>query len=65
MQIGTFVSNEALYGALEDADCSIGDTAEEILVAPQFTPSSIAMKLDLVNISVSELGSNSRERGTQ
>ena len=54
VQIGTFVSNRALYGALEDADCSIGDTAEEIS-ALQFTLSSIAMKLDLVGLA-SELG---------
>jgi len=56
IQIGTFASKRALYQVLEDADCGIGDTAEEILVAPEFKLSDIAIKLDLVVISVSELG---------
>jgi hypothetical protein len=56
IQIGTFISKRALYGALEDADCGIGDTAEQILVAPDFRLGGTPMKLDLVAISVSELG---------
>jgi hypothetical protein len=56
IQIGTFASKRALYQVFEDADCDIGDTAEEILVAPEFKLSGVATKLDLVATSVSELG---------
>jgi hypothetical protein len=56
VQIGTFASKRALYQVFEDADCSIGDTAEEILVAPEFKLSGAATKIDLVATSVSELG---------
>jgi len=56
IQVGTFASKRALYGTFEDADCGIGDTAEEILVAPEFRLSSVATNIDLVAASVSELG---------
>jgi hypothetical protein len=56
IQIGTFANKTALYGALEDADCGIGDTAEQILVAPEFRLGSTAIKLDLFAVSVAELG---------
>ncbi len=56
VQIGTFASKRALYQVFEDADCSLGDTAEQILVAPEFKLSGVATKLDLVAASVSELG---------
>jgi hypothetical protein len=56
IQIGNFSSKRLLYGALEDADCGIGDTAEEMLVMPEFTLSAVATKLNIVVLSVSELG---------
>jgi hypothetical protein len=56
VQIGTFANKGALYEALENADCQIGDTAEQILVAPEFRLSSTAMKLDVFVVSVAELG---------
>jgi hypothetical protein len=56
VQVGTFASKRALYQALDDADCAIGDTAVQILVAPEFRLGREAMKLDLVAISVSALG---------
>jgi hypothetical protein len=56
VQTGTFANKGVLYGALEDADCGIGDTAEQILVAPGFALGGTAMKLDLVAVSVAELG---------
>jgi hypothetical protein len=56
IQTGTFASKRALYQAFENADCIFGDTAEEILVAPEFRLGSVATKLDLVATSVSELG---------
>jgi hypothetical protein len=56
VQIGTFASKRTLYQAFEDADCGMGDTAEQILVAPEFKLSGAATKLDLVAASVSELG---------
>jgi hypothetical protein len=56
IQMGTFANKGALYGALEDADCAIGDTAEQILVAPEFRLGSTAIKLDLFAVSVAELG---------
>jgi hypothetical protein len=55
-QIGNFANKRVLYGALEDADCSIGDTAEQMLVAPEFTLSGVATKLNLAVVSVSALG---------
>jgi hypothetical protein len=56
VQIGTFASKRALYQVFEDTDCSIGDTAEQILVAPEFKLSGVVTKIDLVATSVSELG---------
>ena len=56
IQVGNVADKRALYGALEDADCSIGDTAEEMLVAPEFTLSGEATKLNLAVVSVSALG---------
>lgn len=56
VQVGTFASKRALYQALDDANCAIGDTAVQILIAPEFKLSGQAMKLDLVAISVNELG---------
>jgi hypothetical protein len=56
IQIGNFANKRILYGALEDADCSIGDTAEEMLVAPEFTLSGVATTLNLSVVSVSALG---------
>lgn len=56
IQVGTFASKTALYKTFEDADCGIGDTADEILVAPEFRLSGVATKIDLVAASVSELG---------
>jgi hypothetical protein len=55
IEVGTFATKTALYQALDDADCDIGDTAEEILVAQEFRLSGVAMKLNLVAISVNEL----------
>jgi len=56
IQIGTFANRGALHGALEDAGCQIGDTAEQIFVAPKFATGSTSMKLDLFAASVAELG---------
>jgi hypothetical protein len=56
IQIGNFASKRVLYGALEDAECGIGDTAEEMLVMPEFTLSDVATKLNIVVLSVHELG---------
>jgi hypothetical protein len=56
IQTGTFRSKTALYEALEDAHCGIGDTAEQILVTPEFVLSGIAVSLDLVVMSLPELG---------
>jgi hypothetical protein len=56
IEVGTFATKTALYQALDDADCAIGNTAEEILVAQEFRLSGVAMKLNLVAISVNELG---------
>jgi hypothetical protein len=56
IQAGTFASKRALYQAFEDTDCEFGDTAEQILVAPEFKLSGAATKIDLVAASVSELG---------
>jgi hypothetical protein len=56
IQIGTFANKRSLYGALEDADCGIGDTAEQMFVAPEFTLSGVATRLNLVVVPVSALG---------
>lgn len=56
VQVGTFTNKGVLYGALDDADCSLDDTAEDILVAPGFALSGAAIKFDLVAVSVAELG---------
>jgi hypothetical protein len=61
IQLGTFTNKTVLYSALDEADCEIGDTAEQILVAPEFKLSSTPTKLDLFAISVAELGITRKE----
>jgi hypothetical protein len=54
--LSQFANSFALRNVLDAAHCSIGDLAEEILARPAFTLASTKTDLDLVVVSVAELG---------
>jgi hypothetical protein len=54
--LGQFANSFALRNALDAAQCGIGGLAEEILARPAFTLASTKTDLDLVVVSVAELG---------
>jgi hypothetical protein len=54
--LGEFANSFVLRNALDAADCAIGDLAEEILARPAFTLVSTKTDVDLVVVSVAELG---------
>jgi hypothetical protein len=54
--VGTFANSFALLNALEAAGCSIGDAAQQILARPAFDVSATKTNVDLVAVSVAELG---------
>jgi hypothetical protein len=54
--VGTFANSFALRGALDAANCGIGDSAAEILARSTFVLHATKTDLDLVAVSVAELG---------
>jgi hypothetical protein len=54
--VGTFANSFALRNALDAAGCGIGDSAEEILARPAFTLSVTKTDVELIAVSVAELG---------
>jgi hypothetical protein len=56
VSLGEFPNSFALRNALDAADCGVGDLAEEILARPTFIPASSKADVDLVVITVAELG---------
>jgi hypothetical protein len=56
IDVGTVAGKWALYRSLDAADCGLGDAAEQIFIGPQFTVSATNTRLNLVVISVAELG---------
>ena len=56
IKVGTFANIFALLGALDAAGCSLGDAAAQIVARPAFTLSTTKMEVELVAVSVAELG---------
>ena len=56
IQIGTVENKSALLAALDAAGCGIVNVAQDIFARPGFTPSRSKAELDLVVVSVVELG---------
>ena len=56
IQLGTVENKSALLAALDAAWCGIGNAAQDIFARPGFTLSRSKTKLDLVVVSVVELG---------
>lgn len=56
IKVGNLANTWALYLALYAADCSLGNSVEEIFIQRGFTVSAADTNLDLVVVSVSELG---------
>jgi hypothetical protein len=56
IQLGTVENKSALLAALEAAWCGIGNAAQDIFARPGFTLSRSRAELDLVVVSVVELG---------
>ena len=54
--VGTFANTFAIRNALYAADCVSGDLADEVLARPSFTLSATKTSVDLVALSVVELG---------
>ena len=56
ISIGTSTSSFGLRNALDAANCGVGDMAEQVLARPAFTVSHTRQDIDLVSVSVRELG---------
>ena len=56
IQLGTVENKSALLAALDAAGCGIGNAAQDIFARPGFTLSRSKAELDLVVVSVVELG---------
>ena len=54
--LGTYRNGMTIRDALDEARCAVGDSADEILGRPAFTVSAAHTNVDLVVVSVSELG---------
>ncbi len=54
--VGTFSGTFAVQNSLDAADCGVGDLAEGILARPAFTLSPAKLDMDLVVLSVGQLG---------
>jgi hypothetical protein len=56
VKFGAFKNTTAVLNALDAADCSIGDAAQELFGRPSFSLSAGPGDVDLVAVSVSQLG---------
>ena len=56
IRIGTFTDTIALRGAMSAIGCGVGNSADEILARPAFTLSRKKAEVQLVAVSVAELG---------
>jgi len=56
IQVGNVANRSAFLAALDAADCGVGDAVQDIFVRPEFTVSALKAELDLVLVSVAELG---------
>ncbi len=56
IKLGAVTTKMALWDALETAHCAIGTQAEEMLVRPEFKISKTKLSVDLVYLSVDQLG---------
>jgi hypothetical protein len=54
--VGTFADSFALRNALDAVGCSIGDLAAQVLARPAFTLSTTKANVELLAVSVAELG---------
>jgi hypothetical protein len=54
--VGTFANSFALLNALDAAGCAVGDSAAQALARPAFTVSATKASVELVAVSVAELG---------
>ena len=54
--VGTTTGSFGLRNALDAANCGVGDLAEQVLARPAFTISRTRQDVDLVSVSVRELG---------
>ena len=61
ISLGTLLSNSAVHDAFRSADCGIGDTAEQMLSQIDFNPSNTKANVDLVALSLAELGFENEE----
>jgi len=56
ISLGAHAGTRALFAALDAADVHIGDAAEEVLHRPAFTVSKMKIDVQLVRMSIAELG---------
>jgi hypothetical protein len=54
--VGSFANSFALRNALDAASCGVGDSAAEILARPSFTLYATKTNVELMAVSVAELG---------
>ncbi len=56
IKLGAITTKMALWDALETVHCDVGTQAEEMLVRPEFKISKTKLSVDLVYLSVDQLG---------
>ncbi len=56
IKIGTVTNKYALLTALDGASCGVGDSVRNIFIRPELNVSVVSVTLDLVVVSVAELG---------
>jgi hypothetical protein len=61
ISLGTLLSNSAVHDAFRSAGCGIGDSAEQMLSQIDFNPNSTKANVDLVALSLAELGFENEE----
>jgi hypothetical protein len=61
ISLGTFLSNRGAHDALRSTGCDIGDSAEEILSQIDFSRTPAKTNVDLVALSLADLGFESEE----
>ena len=61
ISLGTLLSSGAVHDAFRSADCGIGDAAEQMLSQIDFNPNNTKANVDLVALSLAELGFENEE----
>jgi hypothetical protein len=56
IRVGTIATKWDLHRALDDANCGLGDSAEDMFAQREFSVSPAKVEFDLVSVSLAQLG---------